>query len=320
MVKLKIIASLILLQIICSPVTSFSQDKGDVEDKLSNIADCPPVHFNHIYIVIDDDTYDEIKNSEFIQKEFGGILEDSTTTEKGETYRGGYLIGRKTYIEFFNSHGLEGAKEGTVGIGFSTQKEGDLEIIYNRFNSEFGDTAVKDLREFVSGEKKYPWFYTVSSVKEDNKLPFTCWVMEMHPIHLKFFGATPDSNGIISREAYWDAVNKMTTAYSGKPYIPEKCFDDIIDLNLVLTKNELERFEKELSACGYIKSVDSNITIFSGPGVQITVEVKDKPTYRISSLMFTLENPLEPNDISLGKNAKLSITSNGLGEWQFGNQ
>ncbi|RKY97508.1 MAG: hypothetical protein DRQ13_04605 [Ignavibacteriae bacterium] len=269
---------------------------------------------------MDDDTYNKIRNSEFIQKEFGGLYEDSTTTEEGETYRGGYLIGRKSYIEFFNSQGLEGAKEGTVGIGFSTQREGDLDIIYNRFNSEFGDTAVMDLREFVDGEAKYPWFYAVSSIPENNTLPFTCWVMEMHPLHLKFFGAIPDSNGIISREAYWDAVNKMTTAFSGKPYIPEKCFDDIIDLNLVLTKNELDHFEKELSACGYIKSVDSNITIFSGPGVQITVEVTDKPTYRISSLMFTLENPLEPINMSFGKNAKLSITSNGLGEWQFGEQ
>ena len=310
----------IILLIFGSPIKSLAQDKGNDKSKLINSADCPPVYFNHIYIVVDDNTYNEIKNSEFIQNEFGGLSEDTTTTEKGEKYNAGYLIGRKSYIEFFNSQGLEGAKEGTVGISFSTQKNGDLEIIYNRFNSEFGDTAIKTLREFVDGEAKYPWYNIVSSISEDNKLPFTCWVMEMHPLHLSFFGATPDSNGIISREAYWQAANKKFTEFTGKPYIPEKCFDDIIDLNLVLTKNELDRIEKELSACGYIKSTDSNITIFSGPGVQITVEVKDEPTYRISSLMFTLENPLKPIVMSFGENAKLSINSNGLGEWWFGAQ
>jgi hypothetical protein len=312
---------LILLLILCSPIKSLAQDKGNDKSKLINSADCPPVYFNHIYIVVDDNTYNEIKNSEFIKNEFGGLSEDTTTTEKGVKYNAGYLIGRKSYIEFFNSRGLEGAKEGTVGIGFSTQKNGDLEIIYNRFNSEFGDTAVKDLREFVDGEAKYPWFNIVSSITEDNKLPFTCWVMEMHPLHLSFFGAAPDSNGIISREAYWQAANKKITKFSGKPYIPEKCFNDIISLNLVLTKSELDRFEKELSACGYIKSEEGPGTIFRGPGIEIKVELQAEPTYRISSLTFTFENHLdELIDISFGKNAKLSFTSGALGEWQFGEQ
>jgi hypothetical protein len=208
-----------------------------------------------------------------------------------------------------------------VGICFSTQKNGDLEIIYNRFNSEFGATAVKDLREFVDGEAKYPWYNVVSSVKEDNKLPFTCWVMEMHPLHLSFFGATPDSNGIISREAYWEAANKKITEFSGKPYIPEKCFDDIISLNLVLTKNELDRFEKELSACGYIKLEEGTGTIFRGPEIEIKVELQVEPIYRISSLTFTLENQLnESVNLNFGSNANLSTTSNGYGKWQFGEQ
>lgn len=311
----------IILLILGSPIKSLAQDKGNDKSKLIISADCPPVYFNHIYIVVDDNTYNEIKNSEFIQNEFGGLTEDTTTTEKGEKYNAGYLIGRKSYIEFFNSQGLEGAKEGTVGIGFSTQKNGDLEIIYDRFNSEFGDTVVKNLREFVDGEAKYPWFNLVSSISEDNKLPFSCWVMEMHPLHLSFFGAAPDSNGIISREAYWEAANKKITEFTGKPYIPEKCFDDIISLNLVLTKNELNRFEKELSACGYIKSEEGTGAVFNGQGVEIKVELQAEPAYRISSLTFTLENHLdELIDISFGKNAKLVITSSGLGEWQFGEQ
>jgi hypothetical protein len=298
---------------------SFAQDKAPNAKEPVNETATPLVHFNHFYIVVDDDTFDEIKNSEFIKNEFGGIHEESTTTEKGETYKGGYLIGRKSYIELFNSQGLEGAKEGTVGIGFSTQKAGDLEVIYDRFKAEFGDTASKDLREMVSGEAKFPWFNVVSSLPEDNKLPFACWVMEMHPLHLSFFGAKPDSNGIVSRENYWEAVNKKTMEYSGKPYLPERCFNDITSLELVLTQNELERFSKELSACGYLKNEGQGGASFQGPGIKIKVQTENDPTYRISSLTMTLENKLGgPIDLQFGNNARLKIASDSLGRWQFG--
>ncbi len=82
---------------------------------------------------------------------FYGLFESPGSNEKF-SYNGGYLFGKSTYIEFFTPQGLEGSNEGSAGIGLSTHKTGDIDIVYDNFKSKFGDQTVKGLRKMKNGD------------------------------------------------------------------------------------------------------------------------------------------------------------------------
>ena len=275
----------------------------------------PQVFFDHLYIVVDENTYEAVKKSEFIKDTFCMYMEDTVSNED-ETYTGAYLHGEHNYIEIFGPDGFEGAKEGAVGLGFITTRAGDINIVCEGYKRHFGEGLEAELTYFVSDTSKFPWYYALASDSSEEN-PISTWVMEYHPTNLQFMGVIPDSTGFISREACMTAM--ITMIASAADRLPEPMlFRNITAISLIMTQGELDRLSMELSAMSYTKEIQNNVTSFHGPGIDITCRVKPDPGYRVQALDFSLSRKPESEMImQLGANSVLTIFKDGTGQWKF---
>jgi len=275
----------------------------------------PRIFFDHLFIVVDEDTYRTIHESDFIRDIFCMYAEDTISNEN-ETWAGAYIHGENTYIEIFKPSGIKGAKEGAIGLAFLTTRAGDIDIVCERYKNSLGEGLEVELTHFVGDTVKFPWFYALKSDSSDEN-PVSAWVMEYHPMHLQFMGITPDSDGFISRETFMKAMNSMVAGQTDQPLEPI-LFRNITAISLVMTQSELDRFSIELAAIFYTKKVENNITSFYGPGMAISCTVKSNPKYRVQSLDISLSRKPE-NDmvLQLGANSKLTISKDGTGCWTF---
>src|ERR1700742_2236745 len=85
----------------------------------------PPVHFNHLYVVIDSLDLVALQKSDFIKNKFGPVVTRVTSTGDGTTWIGTYINGADSYLEIFDPHGT-GEPSGNAGIGFSVDGIGEL--------------------------------------------------------------------------------------------------------------------------------------------------------------------------------------------------
>ncbi len=86
-----------------------------------------PVFLNHVYFVLDSNTYMHVFDSAFLQQ-IGDTAEKKVTTST-ESWSGKYFSGRNSYFELFPPKGFEDAVVGDLGFGFMTFKQGYIEQV-----------------------------------------------------------------------------------------------------------------------------------------------------------------------------------------------
>ncbi|MEO6546901.1 MAG: DUF5829 family protein, partial [Ferruginibacter sp.] len=83
------------------------------------------IYFNHLYIVLDSNTYNQLFVPAFITEKLGNVKTGSSTTTT-DSWSGKYLFGKNGYFEFFSSKSYTGATVGDCGLGFITSTSKDL--------------------------------------------------------------------------------------------------------------------------------------------------------------------------------------------------
>ncbi len=96
-----------------------------------------PVFLNHVYFVLDSNTYMHVFDSAFLQQ-VGDTAEKKVTTST-ESWSGKYFSGRNSYFELFPPKGFEGAVVGDLGFGFMTFKQGDIEQVKKKWTNNNKD-------------------------------------------------------------------------------------------------------------------------------------------------------------------------------------
>jgi hypothetical protein len=130
---------------------------------------------DHAYAVVDRETAEAVEQSEWLR--IFCVLEVRTTVADGETWRGRYLRGRRTYIELFAPGDVEGSgeAEGSTGIGLSPHDQGGLQIVADRL-ARGGVVPETHRRTRQEGDRQVPWFDAASLPGEPDAL--SIWVME----------------------------------------------------------------------------------------------------------------------------------------------
>ncbi len=83
---------------------------------------------NHLYLVINEETYEAIKTSNFIHT-LAHCYEKQTGADKEVGWKGFYICGQKTYIELFVPQERFRVKEiFGIGLGVDANREFDLLI------------------------------------------------------------------------------------------------------------------------------------------------------------------------------------------------
>src|SRR5450631_3146450 len=149
-----------------------------------------PVFLNHLYFVLDSNTYAHIFDSAFFQQ-IGNTTETKTTTTAG-SWTGKYLRGRDSYLEVFPPKGFAGATEGNIGFGFMNLKQGDVNKLEANWKANSKDSVKSDTSTLLKDGIKLSWFYSLSLYSVDSLIPASAWVMENTPDMLKARGFTEE--------------------------------------------------------------------------------------------------------------------------------
>jgi hypothetical protein len=224
-------------------------------------AQLPPVYLNHLYLVLDKQTYANIAKSDFMRNEFANFEERTTTANKGESWTGGYFYGEQTYIELFIAGQNPQFKQSESGIGFGVEQEGASEIFYNRLKEKFPDKVEKGLRTKKINDKDVAWFYIVDVDFKDESATFFPWLMEYRKDYLPIVypNLKPEENGITRQR------------YQARRFKADRLFKDISEVTIALNETERDRFIKELEAFNYKIERRKAKTVCKGKDVKFFV-------------------------------------------------
>ena len=183
----------------------------------------PPVKFNHLYFVLKPNDFKALQESVFIKDSLAVFETRTTKTDSQTTWTGTYLYGHDNYLEFFKAYG-DDPNLGFLGIGFSVDKIGELNILRNHLDSYY-NTGIQ-ARERAFDSVKIPWFDALTVLDTTlldsafmAQLHFWFWIMEYKKEYFDFHNYVIDNNQL-TRENYLEKFaierkNKMVKRFSG---------------------------------------------------------------------------------------------------------
>ena len=264
------------------------------------------VYLNHLFLVPDEQTYQDISQSGFLMNEFSGFAE-RTTVSSNESWAGTYLYGETTYMEFLKAEEPSGPAEGNCGIGFGVDRPDELKAVQERLQEQIAAPVTRSLTTNKRGTGDIPWFHSIGVDYPDLDWSFHTWVMEYHADYLK--RRYPDLSH--------SEVDITRKKYNSHQFNKERYFGKVIGISLALPAGQADRFAEQLVAFGYDVRKVGKQEIFSGPEIEITV-IRDAATSGVTELTLSLMRKKTGQMVyRFGSKSKLTFNSDMTAIWTF---
>jgi hypothetical protein len=277
----------------------------------------PVVYLNHVYRVLDPETFREAEASDYLRTTFAAF-ERRTTKSGDDTWTGLYFYGENTYFEFLAADPRRDRPVGQSGFAFGIEEEGGSKAVRKALDGlDLGLGPAKTIdRTRETAGKMVPWFHMTGFEAAPGDPVLVAWVMEYSTAFLKKWHPElrPELAGI-SRKA-------VLERYAAKAAltIPPKdpLFRNVTGVRLALDAAHAESFGRELSALGFRKESASSGASWMGPGVRIDVVPAEGEAKGIVAIEMALtRKPEEAKSLELAKGARLEIRTDGTGSFLF---
>ena len=286
---------------------------NDAEQQLA-AHDAVPVYLNHFYLVLDAQTYEEIKGSEFLREEFAAF-EHRTTVRADITYTGIYFYGTHTYFEFF-APGEYDRIQGNGGIASGVEAPGASDRLRQRLERYTKTPALNNVVTRRVDEKEHLWFHMVAVAYKDSSAKLSTWLMEYHEDFLKnwYPELSPKSSGITREE-----ILERYAAKIGEHEKREgKYLEDVVEMTLALGETDRAFFIKEREAFGYKIAGDRDQTVCEGPGIKYTILGGTASPGAISSIKMSLKRDKDgKKNYRFGSRSVLQFNDDRTATWSF---
>lgn len=255
----------------------------------------PPATFlNHVYFVVDEETYAALAGSELVREGFA-VSEERTTVRADLSYTGLYLYGEHTYFEFLPPTPRAGLAAGASGLALGVEREGGLARLAERLRERGVPSSGGPRSRELDGED-VPWFEILGVGMPAG--PLTVFAMEYDARFLERFHADASSAGaprarasVLARyAAVLDQAERRRTA----PFV------DVREVRLALDAAQAERVRAVLEAAGYAVETQGEEWLCRGPGVGVRIARAAQPG-GLTGLTLDLRAPVERAPLALGR-------------------
>ncbi|HEX6882192.1 MAG TPA: DUF5829 family protein [Planctomycetota bacterium] len=250
------------------------------------------VHLNHLFAVVDPETYAALAGSDFLRETFA-VSEERTTVRADLTYSGLYLYGQHTYFEFL----APGALSGT-GLALGVDRAGALEA----FGARLAEAGVRSQGGPITrrlGDEELPWFRILGVEMPTAEL--TLFGMEYEPRFLeRWHAGQPPASGGIARAA----VLERYAAALGRTELRGRApFLDVRAVALALSEPARARLADVAVAAGWEVEPQGERRICTGPGLRLELLPPAAPEGPTGVVRFELElrAPVAHEPLSLGR-------------------
>lgn len=249
----------------------------------------PKIVLNHLMIVLDSATYQEILKSNFLSSNLAFSYE-----KKLKGYSGFYLIGQDNYIEIFNPKSIDNEinQVGTSWICYTSMKANYLKSINS---SQFKSIEYSSDNDFND----------LSLYFHDSTNLLTTW--EMNKNHYENW----------SKKIFNDSVTYLSIDYnspaesdSSKNYL----FKNIEGFKAVIDNSDSVKVETYLELIGYKKTINkNNIIRYSNSFDFIEIDFqKDIKIPRITTIYFKLNRQTKSQQFQIGNSILLLNEDSGI--------
>ncbi|MCU1277933.1 MAG: hypothetical protein JWM53_1479 [bacterium] len=244
----------------------------------------PAVGLNHIYVVLDQATYDALVNSDFVMDELassdGGI---NHPTRPGPGSRSVYLRGRNTYIELLAPRNPTAAPVDSCGLALSPDEDGALDTLERSLRRVAPQTRRRVVTLDV-GEHPIPW-YDVLAVDVPAEPRLSWWLSQYHPEFVK-------------QVLHATSVDRRT--YLSRLFRPEGLLEDVVEVTLALTASESGPLRAQLRALGFREKQTAEGVLLDGSGLKLRILSQARAVGpAIISATLALRRPLR-RDVEVG--------------------
>lgn len=272
----------------------------------------PSVYLNHVYLVLDAETFRAADASEYLRTEFAPF-ERRTTKSGDDSWTGLYYYGESTYFEFLRADPKRDRPVGQSGVAFGVEETGGSVAVRKALDAaKLGDAKTVERTRETAG-KMVPWFKMTGYEPIDPVLVF--WVMEYAPSFLREWHPElrPGLSGI--------ARQPVLERYQAKASltIPPKdpLFRNVTGFRLALDSARAESFGKALAALGYRREAKGESVSWLGPDVRIDVVPAAGEKRGIVAIDMALtRKPEEAKVLDLGR-ARLEVRTDGTASFLF---
>ena len=285
-----------------------------MKDDLKNSATLPKVYLSHLALKVNEKTYADIEQSEFLQREFTWFEQRSTISDEGRgSWTGVYLYGENSYFEFLSPPEI--GDMWLPGLAFGVDESGNCQIVHERLKKGLDTEVWYGLRTRKYNDEYVPWFYQTSIVR--NPIPrLVTWVMEFHGDFLKVWHPEllPELEGMTRHqilERYCANVGRKTPQ-------EERYFKDIYEVTVALGPEEADLLAQEVEIYGYKVRNKGQDLICEGPDFHLIVVPPDSQSGGIREFRMSLHRDKEgQKEYQFGDQAKLTFNGNRRAVWTF---
>jgi len=274
-------------------VVGIGSCKNKSEKSVKNPSFTKHIKFNHLYVVIDDTTYDYLFDSlKFLDK--FSMNKEMHVDVGDDSWTGKYLLGKHNYLEIFKPGGYEGLKLGGTGLSFMTNQTGTLDSLYSYRNAN-PDSVTLDQRDFVDEKGDTTSWFRYITIPDKDSLQIAPWLMENTREHMMSLGFTDDD--LLHEIEYWDYIkSRIANSFGISPDSVryDKLFEKVTSLYLTLSQKELNLLKQYLFDFGFTEK-DST---FSKDDFEIKYSITESRHFILNQIDFSLSDTIQNQEYS----------------------
>ena len=279
----------------------------------------PPVYVNHVYRVLDTETFRAADASEYLRTEFAPF-ERRTTKSGDDSWTGLYFYGESTYFEFLAADPKRDRPVGQSAVAFGIEEVGGSAAVRKALDGVgvgvglgLGPAKTLDRTRETAG-KEVPWFKMTGFEPRDPVL--IAFVMEYSPNFLKQWHPElrPGLSGI-SRRAVLERY-QAKAALTVPPKDP--LLKNVTGLRIALDPKRAEFFGRELAGFGWRREEKGTGVAWLGPDARIEIVDAAGDARGIVAIEMSLtRKPEEKKVLALSNRARLEIRTDGTAAFLF---
>ena len=274
---------------------------------MTSLSTKPEVFLNHFFLVVDSETYSDIRSSQFLKTQFAAF-EERTTVRADRSYTGAYFYGTNTYFEFLDAASETKRSIGDTGLAFGVEQLGSLKLL----NTMLPASLLVEVSRELNGEQ-VPWFLQLSPRGFGVDTPLASWLMEYHESFLDQWHAGKTDGSGIDRQQILDRYKSVLLSLPETP-----CLEDVMGLELALSNSDSDRLADLCTALGYTEKKEGD-RVLKGAEFFIRIVPESKTSHGIRQVNFSLRRtPRGESEYRFGKESVLRFHNTGAATWSFG--
>jgi hypothetical protein len=267
----------------------------------------PLVYLNHFFVVVDQTTYQDIQDSEYLKGTFA-VTESRETIRNDASYSGFYVYGENTYFEFLT----KSLSPWESAIILSGDNEGSLESVKDNQLPQLEISSSPITREFEG--RQVPWFFTAGNLDYPAYSQFDIGIMEYHPQYLFQYHPEeqPQSRGVSRKEVLARYASIMDISQS------DRLFKDVIGITVTVTSSERAALLEFFKSLGFVATSEGDYDVLTGNEFELKVTSTRSSMSRIAEVRMQLDSDhAEEMTLQFGNDSILHISEDGKAVWSF---